>query len=754
MPPPTQANESAEVLFSVQGLWCTSCALAVEARLSRLPGVQSASLHYPSATLLVSGTHDALDEDRLAAVVRRLGYRLAPPEAARDAEARLEAESRYLSLRLMVALAFGMWTMLASLLIYAGALPHAGLEQVMAWVSGAFAVPVVGYAGVPFYRAAWRTLRARRPGMDALVTLGALGAVGVSLWLLYRGSAEVYFDTAVMLILLLLAGRLVETLCRHRGLRALQALHTPVGEVARWGRGAWQACAVEEVGEGDRLRVAAGEVLPLDGTLCDEEALLDLAPLTGESAPRRFLPGEAMAAGCRNLGPPLVLEVTAVAGRCRLDKLRERMWWQQARKGELQRMADRFAAWLSPLAVVLALFTLGVAWLAGMPQEEALVRALSVLVVACPCAVGLAIPLAGLAGSGRALARGVVFRDPGAFEMFADIRSAAFDKTGTLTPGEPQVIAVTVASGVDHVSLVGLAALAAQGSQHPLSRALCRYARDQDVQGAGEMRQEDERRGQGRRVELVDGRELLLGSGSWLKSLGIEIPSGTDEATSEVALGVDGRWLGTFSLGEAPQPGTRETLARLREAGLTLALISGDRGPAVQRFGRLVGLGPGECYPDRLPESKSRLVAAMPQPSLYAGDGINDVLGIATASVGVAPLGASSAAQEGAAVVLLRPGIGGVETAWQLARRTRRVMRQNLVLSGLYNALALGLAVSMAIPPLVAVLAMVASSLSVMANSARLGWGGHEEPADARGAFGVPGEPRVDEPTLKANRAA
>ncbi len=718
----------------MQGLWCTSCALAVEARLARMPGVVSASVHYPSATLLVQGTPEALDEDRLAAAVARLGYRLGPPEAIGDAETRLDAESRYLTLRLLLAVAFGMWTMLASLLIYVGAMPRPELDLVMAWVSGAFSLPVVTYVALPFYRAGWRTARARRPGMDALVALGALTAVGVSLWLLVLGSPEVYFDTAVMLVTLLLVGRLVETLCRHRGLRALQALHRPPAQVQRWKGDGWQPCTLEEVEVGDRLRVEPGETLPLDGTLCDGEALLDLSPLTGESAPRRCLPGDAVAAGCRNLGAVLAFDVTAPAGECRLDRLREQMWWQQARKGELQRLADRFAGWLSPLAVVLAVFTLVATWLAGLPAEEAWVRALSVLVVACPCAVGLAIPLAGLAGSGQALERGVVIRDPGAFETLAQIRSAAFDKTGTLTAGEPQVQALQPAAGLDESEMLALASAAARGSEHPLARAVRRYVQDaQGARDAGpgaelEVTTGEEFDGRGRSVCLLDGRRLLLGSRAWLTEQGVATGQARDSGESEVLLAGDGVLLARFTLGEAALPGTAATLAGLRRQGLALALISGDKAQAVRRLADAVGMRPEECYAGRSPEAKAKLLAAMPQPSLYVGDGLNDVVGLATASVGVAPLGASSTVQEGASVALLQPGVAGVEIAWRLARRTRRVMRQNLVLSGVYNLLALGLAVAMPIPPLVAVLAMVASSLSVVANSARLAWGSDAPP--------------------------
>ncbi|MGY6566568.1 MAG: heavy metal translocating P-type ATPase [Halomonadaceae bacterium] len=734
----SQFERQGEALYSVQGLWCTSCALAVEAQLARLPGVSAASVHYPSATLLVQGQPQALEEARLAAAVSRLGYRLGPPEAIGDAEARLDAESRYLTLRLLMAVAFGMWTMLASLLIYAGAMPSAELDLIMAWVSGAFALPVVTYVALPFYRAGWRTARAWRPGMDALVALGALTAVGVSLWLLVRDSPEVYFDTAVMLVTLLLVGRLVETLCRHRGLRALQALHRPPAQVQRWEADAWQPCALDSVAVGDRLRVEPGETLPLDGTLSDAEALLDLSPLTGESAPRRCLPGDKVAAGCRNLGAVLELEVTAPAGECRLDRLREQMWWQQARKGELQRLADRFAGWLSPLAVVLALLTLAITWLAGVSAEEAWVRALSVLVVACPCAVGLAIPLAGLAGSSQALERGVVIRDPGAFEALARIRSAAFDKTGTLTAGEPQVQAMHSAANLPESELLALAAVAARGSEHPLSRAVRRFAQDargaQNAGAGGELDivRAEEVGGRGRQVALGDGRELLLGSRAWLAEQGVDTTQAGDSGESEVLLACDGTLLARFTLGETALPGTTETLAELRREGLALALISGDRAPTVRRLADAVGMKAEECYAGRSPEAKAKLLAAMPQPSLYVGDGLNDVVGLATASVGVAPLGANITVQEGASVALLKPGVAGVEVAWRLARRTRRVMRQNLVLSGVYNLLALGLAVAMPIPPLIAVLAMVASSLSVVANSARLALAGVREPEQPR----------------------
>ncbi|QJQ97235.1 cation-translocating P-type ATPase [Halomonas sp. PA5] len=714
-------------------MWCTSCAQAIESLLSRRPGVASARVNYVTATALVAGREEAVTLEKLAPRLERLGYELAPLEAANDAQERLETESRHLMLRLITASSFGMWTMLASLLIYAGAVPEEGYrELIMALVSGAFAVPVLGYAAIPFYRAGFRTLLAGRPGMDALVTLGVASAVVVSLWLLWRGSAEVYFDTAVMLVLLLLGGRLVETLSRYRGLTALTRLYQPPKEVTLIEPEGERRKALEQVAVGERLRVASGELLPLDGelvALADQtgQALLDLSPLNGESRAVTRRPGDALQAGCRNLGPPLVLRVSAAAGEGYLDHLYRRMLELHARKGGLQLLADRFAAWLSPLAVLLAVATLLVALLLGVPAEEAVVRALSVLVVACPCAVGLAIPLATMAASSRALEQGVVFRDLAAMESAGHARSAAFDKTGTLTLGDVALAGIEPADGMSQPRVLELAALAEWGSEHPLGRAIRQAAHEQGVDAAQAPPSIEDHAGLGRRVGLADGGCVLVGERDWLVGQGVDMPPLRADEEIVVDVALDGEWQGRLRLTDRPDPQASASLAELRAQGMTLALISGDRGPVVKRIGRAVGFAERECFAAQSPEAKARLVDALPRPSLYVGDGINDVLALASSSVGVAPLGASPQARDAAAVQLLQPGLSGVVDAWRIARQARRVMHQNLVLSGVYNLLALGLVVWMAIPPLVAVLAMAASSLSVVANAARLSWGEADE---------------------------
>ena len=731
MPVSDALNKEEEQLYTLHGMWCTSCALAVEGSLKRLEGVHEVSVHYPSAALCISGTPAAVQLPTLAPKVKRLGYRLTELEPVADAHGRLEEESRYLTLRLMVGSLFGMWTMLASLLIYAGALPSERIELVVAWVSGAFSLPVVLFAGVPFYRAGWRTLLAKRPGMDVLVSLGVIGAVMVSVWLLWRGSAEVYFDTAVMLIVLLLVGRLVETLCRHRGLKALDALALPNDDITVWQNERWGSVPVDEVMKGTRVELAPGELIALDGIL-EDSGWIDTASLTGESLPRHFYAGQKVYAGCRYLGTtPLVMQVSAGVGKRRLDQLCDEMRRYQAKKGELQKLADRFAAWLSPLALVLAMLTLPVALLFGLGWEEAFVRALSVLVVACPCAVGLAVPLASLAGSGQAMQQGVALRDPAALETLAHIRSVALDKTGTLTTGSHSVLYWQAREGIDKHTLQRKLSAAVAGSEHPLAQALARWSNRQDNHHPEKCLQVNDTPGEGRRVQLNSGEWLIVGSASWLTNQQVVLPDQEEDTTlafaSQVMVSDGTGWLATLYLADQPVEDAEKSMKYLLHEGCVVAMISGDRQGAVSWLGEQIGLAREACYAQRSPEAKARLLQGLPSPTLYVGDGLNDTLSLAAADVGIAPLSASEAAREGASAQLMTPGIGGVVKLLSIAKRTRRIMVQNLLFSALYNTLALGLVVLMAIPPLVAVLAMAASSLTVTLNAARLAWAEPDE---------------------------
>tara|TARA_R110002072_G_scaffold165656_10_gene318888 strand:+ start:84 stop:1592 length:1509 start_codon:yes stop_codon:yes gene_type:complete len=491
----------------------------------------------------------------------------------------------------------------------------------------------------------------------------------------------------------------------------------------------------DEVAAGMRAELAPGELVALDGTL-EAPGWIDTASLTGESLPRHFHTGQKVYAGCRYLGAaPLVMQVSAGVGKRRLDRLCDEMRRYQAKKGELQKLADRFAAWLSPLALVLALLTLPAALLFGTGWEEAFVRALSVLVVACPCAVGLAVPLASLAGSSQAMQQGIALRDPAALETLARIRSVALDKTGTLTIGNLSVLHWQAREGVDKHTVQRKLSAAVVGSEHPLAHALTHWSDDQrdqhPEQNPDQNIEVNESPGEGRRVQLNSGEWLTLGSANWLTRQQIALPFQAEDPAltfaSQVMLADEAGWLATFYLADQPVGDAAPSMKRLLASGYVVAMISGDRQGAVSWLGEQIGLAREACYAQRSPEAKARLLQALPSPTLYVGDGLNDTLSLAAADVGIAPLSASEAAREGASAQLMTPGMGGVVQLLSIAKRTRRIMVQNLFFSALYNTLALGLVAVMAIPPLVAVLAMAASSLSVTLNAARLAWAEPEE---------------------------
>ncbi len=731
------------LLYTLHGMWCTSCALAVEGALARVPGVAEASVHYPTATVWVKGTPAATQLAALAPVVKRLGYRLSELEPVQDAQQRLAQESRYLTLRLIVGAVLGMWTMLASLLIYVGALPNATIELVVAWVAGAFSLPVVLYSGLPFYRAGWRTLLARRPGMDVLISLGVFGAMAVSVGLLLRGSSEVYFDTAVMLIVLLLVGRLVETLCRQRGLKAFDALRLPEADVVVCQGGQRDTQPVGEVSMRAVIEVPPGEQVPLDGLL-ETPGWLDTATLTGESVPCYLHAGQRVYAGCRYAAglnaAPLKVTVTATVGQRRVDKLCEQMRRAQAKKGELHKLADRFASWLSPVALLLAVLTLPLGLLLGLGLEDAAVRALSVLVVACPCAVGLAVPLASLAGSSQALQQGIALRDPAAFETLANVRGIAFDKTGTLTRGQHQVVHAALRQGEDLTIFQTMLHSAVSQSEHPLASGLLDWANKAETatppKALHKVLHLEEHPGKGQQTTFQNGERWWSGSAAWIEQqLGTSLPDNAQHPdyafASQVVVANSRGWLATLYCADQPVSDATASLAELQRSGYIVALISGDRQGPVGWLGLQVGLAKNACYAQRSPEAKAALLKALPSPTLYVGDGVNDTLSLAEAGVGVAPMQASEAARNGAAAQLLWPGVSGIVRLLALAKRTRRVMVQNLVFSALYNTLALGLVIMMAVPPLAAVLAMAASSLSVTLNTARLAWAEPDEASDS-----------------------
>ncbi|MEX0387237.1 heavy metal translocating P-type ATPase [Spiribacter onubensis] len=707
-------------LFSIEGMWCPSCAAATERIIARAPGITRARVSFATGSALVDWDPDRVDLPALLRAVERLGYAIGPPRAPEETVAGIDAEIHRLGLRLAVAVFFGMWVMVLAIMRYLEpvALGSTPVGHALSIVAMGLVTPVVGFSAAPFFVAGWRTLRAGIPGMDALVSIGVVGAALLSVAELARGGAHIYADTMVMLIVLLSIGRLVEMRTVRRAASAIGALEREVPERA-FPVDADGAVDAAEVAVDTDIRVAAGARVPLDGVVVEGATRVDASLLTGESTPVGVARDEPVHAGTINLDAPVTVRVTAGVGDRRIDRILGRMVEMQGNRSEITRLADRLARLLVPGALALAaLVAVGGAAL-GLGAEEALLRALSVVVIACPCALSIAVPVTFLSFAERAMGRGVLFRSPATMERAGQLRHLLIDKTGTLTRGEPTVIGLRLADGVDEAELRHLAALAEAGVDHPVARAL------QDPALVPDSGIHRRREGRGVIMTLPGGEAVRVGSRRWLAEADILVPDDRADdpadAATRIHLARNGRWLGSFALGDPLRPAAPETVQRLVREGFVLQMVTGDGPAPAGRVAAEVGLAAEAVHAGCSPEDKADRVldAQSRAPAAFIGDGINDSVAMAAADVGVAIDGASHAATSSAGLVVARGGLPALANALGLARAARRRMLQNLGLAVVYNGSAIPLAVAGVIPPSAAALAMLASSLSVMANAAR-----------------------------------
>lgn len=710
------------LVVSIEGMWCAGCAMAVERAIARIPGVRFASTSFAGGSALVRWDDEAFDPARVIERVARLGYRVAPLIEAGEMERRIDEEARAVWLRLAVALFFGMWSMAGSLVLYLEPQVAAGTAGFrMALGAVLAATPVVTYAAWPFYRMGWRTLRAGLPGMDALISVGVLASTALSLWQLGQGRVEVYIDTATMLVTFLLIGRLIELHARRRSSAAVAALRQAVPETAMRLRpdGAADDVRVSEVQVGDRVLVRAGERIGVDGRVVEGDSDIDRALVTGEALPVAAGPGATVEAGSVNLSCRIVVEVTASYGERFIDRVGLRMLELAGTKSQAALQAERFARWLIPAALGFSVLAFGWGFIETGALDQALLRALSVLVAACPCAVGLALPLAYATSTATAARQGVLFRDPAAMEAMAGARSVLFDKTGTLTAGELELVECV---GGEQRELLAWAAQAEAGIVHPMARAIHSAA-----QAAGlpppRSASAPQRFGRGTRWRDPDsGGITLVGSADWLREQGVCIPAAAPlkDGATRVEVARDGAWAGALILKDRLRPDAAEAVATLRRAGLEACLVTGDRRETAVAVAAAVGLMRDRVRAGCLPEDKVAALDAAPGPTMFVGDGVNDSLALAAADCGIAVQDACAAAMASAGVVITRGGLAAVVCAWRQSRRTLRIVRQNLVFSVVYNVGVLAFAAGGVIPPVAAAIAMLCSSLSVVVNSARL----------------------------------
>lgn len=708
-------------------MWCAGCALAVERAIAQIPGVSFASTSFAGGSALVRWDDVAFDPLRVIERVARLGYKVTPLVEADEVERRIDAQVRTVWLRLAVALFFGMWSMAGSLVLYLE--PQVAGSAAGFWMAlGAVlaAAPVVTYAAWPFYRMAWRTARAGLPGMDALISVGVLASTALSLWKLGQGSSEVYIDTATMLVTFLLIGRLIELHARRRSSAAVAALRQAVPETAIRLRadGAADEVRAAQLLVGDRVLVRAGERITVDGKVITGDSDVDRALVTGEALPVAVAPGTTVEAGSVNLSCRIVVEVTAPYGERFIDRVGLRMLELSGTKSQAALQAERFARCLIPAALGFSVLAFGWGFIETGALDQALLRALSVLVAACPCAVGLALPLAYATATATAARQGVLFRDPAAMEALAGARSVLFDKTGTLTAGELELVEII---GGRQGELLRWAAQAEAGIVHPMARAIHSAAQAARI-SAPPSESAPQRFGRGTLWrDPDDGVITLVGSATFLQEQGVIVPASAplaDGATRvEVARG--GSWAGALILRDRLRLDAAQAIATLRRAGLETRLVTGDRCETAEAVASAIGLMRDQVHAACLPEDKVAALHAAPGPTVFVGDGVNDSLALAAADCGIAVQDASAVAVASAGVVITQGGLEAVVLAWSRSRRTLRIVRQNLVFSIVYNAGVLLFAAGGIIPPVAAAIAMLCSSLSVVVNSARLSGAGN-----------------------------
>jgi Cu2+-exporting ATPase len=715
----TSAVNPNESTLSVEGMYCAACAPTIEAALRRVPGVVDAEVDGATQRARVRWAQGRAQLALLVQAVQALGYGARPAHAmpARDER---RAESRRALWRLFVAGFCMMQVMMYATPAYVAAAGEItpDIDALLRWASWLLTLPVVLFCARPWFSGAWRDLRARRIGMDVPVALGiAVTFVASSAATFTPGGvfgSEVYFDSLTMFVFFLLAGRWLEQRARRSTLGALDALTQRTADAVERVRddGTFESVTARDLQPGDRVRVRVGQAFPADGRLDESCATqVDEALLNGESHPLARGAGDAVLAGSVNLAAPVFMRVERVGGDTRYAQIVALVERAAFERPALARAADRVAR---PFLWAVLLLAAGAAALwSTVDPSRAVWVAVSVLIVTCPCALSLATPAALLAATGTLARRGVLVQRLGALENLAQADVFAFDKTGTLT--EDRLVLSNVAwldTRGDRLGRAEAAALAG-ASLHPAARALARAWPDATPAA---LERVSERPGEG--VEGFDarGRRWRLGVAAFA---GAQQPAAQAHTTSW--LSCDGVAVARFAFDEALRADARATIATLHDAGARTLLISGDRSDAAQRIGRALGLS--DVFAGASPEDKLARVAALQAEGLrvaMVGDGINDAPVLARADVSVAMGGGTALARAHADLTLLSGRLSDLTFARTLARRTLRVVRQNLAWAAFYNAACVPLALAGWLPPWAAGLGMAASSLLVVLNAQRL----------------------------------
>ncbi len=734
-------TEICEIDLGIGGMTCASCVSRVERALRKQPGVLDASVNLATETARVKATAgDAALAARLKRAVRDAGYEPRAIEADSDPDAQK-----------LLGVPRHAWPVLIAALLSAPlALPMVGDLFGKHWMLPALwqfvlATPVQFVLGARFYRAGWHALKARTGNMELLVAIGTTAGWALSTWLWWRAEpgemVHLYYEGSAVVITLVLLGKWLEARAKRQtteAIRALQALRPERARLLPDGvrRTEMVEVPVEELLPGDRIQVLPGERFAADGEVLEGHTQADESMLTGEAMPVVKSPGSVVTGGSLNGEGLVLVKVSASGAQSVLAHIIALVQDAQAGKAPVQRLVDRVAAVFVPVVLMIGLATLAAWLMTGAPLEAAMQHAVAVLVIACPCALGLATPAAIMAGTGVAARHGILIRDAQALEVAHRVQSVAFDKTGTLTEGHPRLLSLHAAPGQDEAALLSRAAALQAGSAHPLARAVVDAAKDKALTWP-EARDMQSVTGRGVQGE-VGGVRLLLGSLRWMDTLGIPLGPLQPAADAALAQGASvsvlahegGPALAVLAFGDEPKAGAAEAIAALRARGLKLSLVSGDNRAAAEAMAARLGLRvtEGEVIAEVLPADKAAVIRRLQQGGhgdrrvvAMVGDGVNDAPALAAADVGLAmghTEGASAdVAMHAAGITLMRGDPRLVGAALDISRRTVLKIRQNLFWAFIYNVAGIPLAALGFLNPVVAGAAMAMSSVSVMANA-------------------------------------
>jgi Cu+-exporting ATPase len=726
-------QNSEQLTLAIQGMTCASCAGRVEKSLLKVPGVITAEVNLALETAQVTGSAEALTPDKLVAAVVAAGYQAQPLKLDLEQPANMvesqqtdyswwpTAVAALLSFPLvlgMVAEWFG-WT------FWQG--------HISGWLQWALATPVQFWLGWRFYSAGWHALKAGAGNMDLLVAIGTSAAYGLSVYLLFNSAhgamSHLYFETSAIVITLVLLGKWLETRAKSKtteAIRALNALRPERASVMRDGQEL--QIPIASVILGDLVMIRPGERVAVDGVIKQGDSQIDESLITGESLPVTKTAGDKVTGGSINGEGLLYVTTTALGNESVLARIVRLVESAQAKKAPIQRLVDKVSEVFVPIVIVIAFITL-LAWgFIGGDWQVAILNSVAVLVIACPCALGLATPTAIMVGTGVAARHGILIKDAEALELAHAVKTVAFDKTGTLTEGHPKLVKlVSVADNDDQV--LTLAASLQAGSEHPLAKAVIHAAREKSLvlQVAEDVHAVSGKGLKGKVARL----DLALGNASLMQDLAMDVSILQAQANALQTEGYSVSWLcslndqprllGMFAFGDTLKPTAVAAISSLQQQGILTVLISGDNQGSAANVAAKLGID--KFYAQVLPEDKANIVRELKEGAglvAMVGDGINDAPALAEANVGIAMSSGTDVAMHAAGITLMRGNPALVSDAIDVSRRTYAKIRQNLFWAFIYNVVGIPLAALGFLNPVIAGAAMALSSFSVVSNALTL----------------------------------